>query len=67
MGKKTRLLLQSQRQSAAAWAGSKAISKPQQREGKQALQFDHPIILAHRGGAHLAPEHTMPAFEKPHS
>lgn len=64
MGKKTKIAIAIAAASAAAWAGSKAISKPQQREGKQALQFDHPIILAHRGGAHLEPEHTMLAFEK---
>ena len=64
MGKKTKIALAIAAASAAAWAGSKAISKPQQREGKQALQFDRPIILAHRGGTHLAPEHTMLAFEK---
>lgn len=64
MGKKTKIALAIAAASAAAWAGSKAISKPQQRESKQALQFDRPVILAHRGGAHLAPEHTMMAFEK---
>ncbi|MET4559319.1 glycerophosphodiester phosphodiesterase [Lysinibacillus parviboronicapiens] len=64
MGKKTNIALAIAAASAAAWAGSKAISKPQQREGKQALQFDRPIIIAHRGGAHLAPEHTILAFEK---
>lgn len=64
MGKKTKIALAIAAASAAAWAGSKAISKPQQREGKLALQFDRPIVLAHRGGTHLAPEHTMPAFEK---
>lgn len=64
MGKKTKIAIAIAAASAAAWAGSKAISKPLQREGKQALQFDRPIVLAHRGGAQLAPEHTMPAFEK---
>lgn len=64
MGKKTKIAIAIAAASAAAWAGSKAISKPQQREGKTALQFDRPIVLAHRGGTHLAPEHTMPAFEK---
>ena len=63
MGKKTKMRLQLQRQMRLG-RGSKAISKPQQREGKQALQFERPIILAHRGGALLAPEHTMVAFEK---
>ncbi|MFY0517006.1 glycerophosphodiester phosphodiesterase [Lysinibacillus sp. UGB7] len=64
MGKKTNIALAIAAASAAAWAGSKAISKPQQREEKQALQYDRPIIIAHRGGAHLAPEHTVLAFEK---
>ncbi len=64
MGKKTKLALAIAAASAAAWAGSKAVLKPQKREDKQVLQFKHPIILAHRGGAHLAPEHTKPAFEK---
>lgn len=64
MGKKTNIALAIAAASAAAWAGSKALSKPQKREGKKALQFDHPIVLAHRGGAHLAPEHTMLAFDQ---
>lgn len=64
MGKKTNIALAIAAASAAAWAGSKALSKPQKREGKTALQYDRPIVLAHRGGAHLAPEHTMLAFEK---
>lgn len=64
MGKKTKVALAIAAASAAAWAGSKAISKPQKREGKEALQFGRPIVLAHRGGAHLAPEHSILAFEK---
>jgi len=64
MGKKTKLALAIAAASAAAWAGSKAVLKPQKREGKDVLQFDRPIVLAHRGGSHLAPEHTRPAFEK---
>lgn len=64
MGKKTNIAIAIAAASAAAWAGSKALSKPQKREGKKALQFDHPIVLAHRGGSHLAPEHTMLAFDK---
>nr|WP_106784012.1 glycerophosphodiester phosphodiesterase [Lysinibacillus timonensis] len=66
MGKKTRLAIAIAAASAAAWAGSKAVLKPQKRENKEVLQFDHPIVLAHRGGAHLAPEHTMLAFEMAH-
>lgn len=64
MGKKTKLALAIAAASAAAWAGSKAVLKPQKRERKDVLQFDRPIVLAHRGGSHLAPEHTKPAFEK---
>lgn len=64
MGKKTNIAIAIAAASAAAWAGSKALSKPQKREDKKALQFDHPIVLAHRGGSHLAPEHTMIAFDK---
>lgn len=64
MRKKTKLALAIAAASAAAWAGSKAFLKPQKREGKEVLQKSFPIVLAHRGGAKLAPEHTMVAFEK---
>lgn len=64
MGKKTKVALAIAAASAAAWAGSKAISKPQKRESKEALQFERPIIIAQHGGAHLAPEHTLLAFEQ---
>lgn len=64
MGKKTKVALAIAAASAAAWAGSKAISKPQKRESKEALQFEHPIIIAQHGGALLAPEHTLLAFEQ---
>lgn len=64
MGKKTKIALAIAATSAAAWAGSKAILKPQKREEKEVLSYDHSIVLAHRGGSHLAPEHTMVAFEK---
>ncbi|MED3660292.1 glycerophosphodiester phosphodiesterase [Ureibacillus sp. FSL K6-8385] len=63
MGKKTKLALAIAAASAAAWAGSKAFIKPQKREGKEVLK-KAPVVLAHRGGAKLAPEHTMIAFEK---
>ncbi|MEO4053642.1 glycerophosphodiester phosphodiesterase family protein [Solibacillus sp. CAU 1738] len=63
MGKKTKVALAIAAASAAAWAGTKAISKPQKREGKDVLQ-GRPFVLAHRGGAHLAPEHSMLAFDK---
>ncbi|HWK24522.1 MAG TPA: glycerophosphodiester phosphodiesterase [Ureibacillus sp.] len=67
MGKKTKVALAIAAASAAAWAGSKAIIKPQKREDKEVLCYDRPIILAHRGGSRLAPEHTMLAFEKANS
>ncbi|GLC87576.1 glycerophosphodiester phosphodiesterase [Lysinibacillus piscis] len=64
MGKKTNIALAIAAASAAAWAGSKAISKPQQRLSKQALQYEYPVIFAHRGGAKLEPEQTMVAFDR---
>jgi glycerophosphoryl diester phosphodiesterase len=64
MGKKTKIALAIAAASAAAWAGSKAISKPQKRETKEALQFERPIIIAQHGGAGLAPEHSLQAFNK---
>ena len=67
MGKKTKLAIAIAAASAAAWAGSKAIIKPQRREVKEVLQYDRPIVLAHRGGSSIAPEHTMIAFEKAQS
>lgn len=63
MGKKTKVAIAIAAASAAAWAGSKALSNPQKRENKTALTYEHPIILAHRGGSLLAPECTMEAFE----
>ncbi len=64
MGKKTKVAIAIAAASAAAWAGSKALSKPQKRESKDALNYAHPVVLAHRGGSLLAPEHTMAAFQK---
>ena len=64
MGKKTKVAFAIAAAGAAAWAGSKAISKPQKREDKEALQYEHPIILAHRGGSLIAPENSMAAFKK---
>ncbi len=62
MGKKTKVAVAIAAASAAAWAGSKALSKPGKRASKHALEYNRPVILAHRGGSHLAPEHTMAAF-----
>ncbi|MFF5993198.1 glycerophosphodiester phosphodiesterase family protein [Lysinibacillus sp. KU-BSD001] len=64
MGKKTKIALAIAAASAAVWAGTKAVAKPQKREDKDVLSFTRPIVLAHHGGAHLAPEHSMLAFEK---
>lgn len=63
MGKKTKVAIAIAAASAAAWAGSKALSNPQKRDNKTAITYEHPIILAHRGGSLLAPECTMEAFE----
>lgn len=63
MGKKTKIAVAIAAASAAAWAGTKAMAAPQRRESKQALTYDRPIVLAHRGGSHLAPEQTMAAFK----
>ncbi len=64
MGKKTKLAVAIAAASAAAWAGSKAVAKPQKRENKNALLVNQPVILAHHGGAHLAPDHSLLAFEQ---
>ena len=64
MGKKTKVAFAIAAAGAAAWAGSKAISKPQKRLDKEALQYEHPIILAHRGGSQTAPENSIIAFKK---
>lgn len=62
MGTKTKIAVAIAAASAAAWAGTKAFVTPQKRDEKQALQYDRPIVLAHRGGSHLAPEQTLAAF-----
>jgi len=64
MGKKTKIALAIAAASAAVWAGTKAVAKPQKRENKAVLSFMRPIVLARHGGGHLAPEHSMLAFEK---
>ena len=64
MGKKTKVAIAIAAASAAAWAGSKAVAKPQKRESKEVLTTDRPIVLANRGGAHLAPENTAVALAK---
>ncbi|BAQ10404.1 probable exported protein [Bacillus sp. OxB-1] len=62
MGKKTKVALSVGAAGIAAWAASKVVAKPVPREGKKALDFENPIILAHRGGLADTPEHTMAAF-----
>ncbi len=64
MGKKTKFGLAAAAFGAAAWAGSKALAEPQKRPSKNVLSYDQPVVLAHRGGSSLAPEHTMAAFDK---
>ncbi|TWT04741.1 glycerophosphodiester phosphodiesterase [Planomicrobium sp. CPCC 101079] len=64
MGKKTKLGIAAVAVSAAAWAGSKALSNPQIRPEKKVLSYDVPLILAHRGGLAIAPENSMAAFSK---
>ncbi|WP_144509384.1 glycerophosphodiester phosphodiesterase [Bacillus sp. FJAT-22090] len=63
MGKKTNVAFAIAAAAGAAWASTKAISKPQSRTPKEALEYEQPIILAHRGGAALAPECSPAAFE----
>lgn len=64
MGKKTKIGLAAAAAGAVAWAGSKALTEPQKRTQKSILSSRQPIVLAHRGGSSLAPEHTMAAFNK---
>lgn len=64
MGKKTKIALAVAAASAAVWAGSKAVAKPQKREPKELLLTEQPLILAQHGGGDLAPEHSMIGFEK---
>lgn len=64
MGRKTKVALTVGAASVAAWAASKVVANPIPREGKEALDFNKPVILAHRGGYFEAPEHTQAAFSK---
>ncbi|ANU10452.1 glycerophosphoryl diester phosphodiesterase [Planococcus antarcticus DSM 14505] len=64
MGKKTKIGLTAAAVGAAAWAGSKALANPLVRPAKEVLNYEHPIVLAHRGGAKLAPENTLAAFNR---
>ncbi len=64
MGKKTKIGIAAVAVGAAAWAGSKALVTAQPRPKKNALKYDRPMILAHRGGSALAPENSMAAFKK---
>lgn len=62
MGKKTNVALTVGAAGIAAWAASKAVTKPIPRTEKKVLQFDKPIVLANRGGLAEAPENTFVAF-----
>lgn len=62
MGKKTNVALTVGAASIAAWAASKAVTKPIPRPNKKVLQFEKPIVLANRGGLAEAPENTVAAF-----
>lgn len=64
MGKKRKVALTIGAAGIAAWATSKAVAKPVPREEKEALSFEKPVVLAHRGGLEEAPENTIAAFEK---
>ncbi|MEI4771177.1 glycerophosphodiester phosphodiesterase [Psychrobacillus sp. FJAT-51614] len=63
MGKKTNVAIAIAAAAGAAWASTKALSKPLSRTAKEALEYNQPIILAHRGGSALAPECSPSAFE----
>lgn len=63
MGKKTNIALAIAAASAAVWAGTKAIAKPQKRTNNIALQFERTIILGKHGAGQLAPAHSMLSFE----
>ena len=63
MGKKTKIALAIAAASAAVWAGTKAVAKPQKREVKNTLDFERPVVLGRHGGGSLAPEHSMIGFE----
>lgn len=64
MGKKTKIGLAAAAVGAAAWAGSKVLANPNQRPAKEVLNYERPIVLAHRGGSKLAPENTLAAFNR---
>ena len=63
MGKKSKVAFVLAAATGAAWASTKVLSKQKIRSTKEALEYGHPIILAHRGGAALAPECSLAAFE----
>ncbi len=64
MDNKTKIGIAAVAVGAAAWAGSKALVTAQPRPKKDALEYERPMILAHRGGSALAPESSMAAFKK---
>ncbi|MFJ7825069.1 glycerophosphodiester phosphodiesterase [Psychrobacillus sp. NPDC096623] len=64
MGKKSNVAFALAAAAGAAWASTKVLSKPQSRTPKKALKYEHPIVLAHRGGSALAPECSPSAFDQ---
>lgn len=64
MGKKSNVAFALVAAAGAAWASTKVLSKPESRTTKKALEYEQPIILAHRGGSALAPECSPSAFEQ---
>ena len=63
MGKKSNVAFAIAAAAGAAWASTKVLSKPESRSIKKALEYDQPIVLAHRGASALAPECSPSAFE----
>ena len=63
MGKKTNVALAIAAASAAIWAGTKAIAKPQKRESQLALPIGKTLIFGLHGAGQLAPAHSIPSFE----
>ncbi|GEM_PF-6081781 len=51
MGKKTKVALSVGAAGAAAWAASKALIRPETRNGKKALQFEGPVVLQQLTGS----------------
>lgn len=63
MGKKTNVALAIAAASAAIWAGTKAIAKPQKRETQLTLPTNKTLIFGLHGAGQLAPAHSTESFE----